>query len=96
MRTRTAVIAYIILGALTIAAYFSVKDFMAWPVQRYIIVSNVTVSYVLGLIIVGALSPRITRRFWPKAPKWMFVVVAVGLGLLVVAVLDLLGAPTRL
>lgn len=96
MRTRTAVIAYTALGALTVGAYFSVKDFLAWPTHRYIVVSNVTVSYVLALILVGVLSPRITRRIWPKAPKWAFAIVAVGLALAVVGILDLLGAPTRL
>lgn len=96
MRTRIAVIVYVVLGALTVGAYFSVKDFMAWPVQRYIVVSNITVSYVLALILVGILSPRITRRVWPKAPKWASIAVAAVLAIAIVVILGLLGAPTRL
>lgn len=86
---------YAVLLAATVGAYFSVKDFLAWPVQRDIVVSNVTVSYVLGLALVGGISPWLTKKIWPKAPKWAFVFVAGCLGVIVVLTLKLLGEPTR-
>lgn len=87
---------YVGLGLLTLGAYFSVKDFLAWPVQRYIVVSNMTVSYVLALILVGGFSPKLTKRLWPNAPKWAFIAIAVILALAIVSILKLLGTPTRI
>lgn len=87
---------YVVLGLLTLGAYFSVKDFLAWPVQRYIIVSNMTVSYLLALLLAGGFSPKLTKRLWPNAPKWAFIAVAVVMGLAIVYVLKLLGTPTRI
>lgn len=86
---------YSLLGVATLASYFSIKDFLAWPVQRDIVVSNVTVSYVLGLALVGGISPWLTKKIWPKAPKWAFIFVAGCLGVIVVLTLKLLGEPTR-
>jgi len=88
-------IVYGFLIAGTLGAYFSIKDFLAWPIQRDIITSNITVSYVLALGLVGGLSPWMTKKVWPKAPKWAFVFVAVVLGIMVVGALKLLGEPTR-
>lgn len=87
---------YVLLVVLTAGAYFSIKDFLAWPVQRLIVTSNVTVSYVLGLILVGGISPWLTKRIWPKAPKWAYIFVAICLGVIVVLTLKLLGEPTRI
>ena len=95
MSVRT-VATYVFLGLLTLGAYFSVKDFLAWPVQRNIVVSNMTVSYVLALLLVGGFSPKITKKLWPNAPKWAFIVVAAIMGLSIVYILKLLGTPTRI
>jgi len=88
-------IAYIALAMATLGAYFSVKDFLAWPEQRDIIVSNLSVSYVLALGIVGSLSPWLTKKLWPKAPKWAFMFVAIILGVTIVGILKLLGEPMK-
>lgn len=93
--SRRTIAIYVALGLLSLGAYFSVKDFLTWPIQRDIVVSNVTVSYVLALALVGGLSPRITRRLWPNAPKWAFILVAAVLGIAIVFILSMLGAPTR-
>ncbi len=87
---------YVMLMAATVGAYFSVKDFLAWPVQRDIVTSNITVSYVIGLAIVGGISPWLTKKIWPKAPKWAYIFVAICLGVIVVLTLKLLGEPTRI
>lgn len=87
---------YIALTALVAVAYLSVRDFLAWPEQRNIVTSNITVSYILGLALVGGISPWLTRRIWPKAPKWAYVFVAVCLGVIVVLTLKMLGEPTRI
>jgi len=88
-------VVYALLIGLTLGAYFSVKDFLAWPAQRDIVVSNVTISYILGLGLIGGLSPWLTKKLWPKAPKWGFIFVALALGVIVVLTLKMLGEPTR-
>jgi len=86
---------YLCVLVISLLCYFDVKNFLAWPVQRDIVTSNITISYVLGLALVGGLSPWITRRVWPRAPRGTFVFVAVILAILVVLILKLMGEPTR-
>lgn len=88
-------IVYGLIGLATLVSYLSVKDFLAWPPQRFIIISNLTVSYVFALALVGGLSPWVTKRLWPKAPRWAFILVATLSGTAIVCILGVLGEPLR-
>ena len=66
------------------------------PYNDKIIISNLTLNLILVVGLVGALSPRITKKIWPKAPRWAFVITAVILGVVMVYVLKLLGMNTRI
>ena len=66
------------------------------PYARMIVISNFTLNLLLILLAVGALSPMITKKLFPKAPKWLFVPVACVLAVVSVYVLKLLGMHTRI
>ncbi len=82
---------------LTIISYFPVIKLLTiqHPYGGTIIISNLTLNLILLECMVGMLSPRITRKLWPKAPKGGSIIVAVVLGIMIVLVLKMAGMPTR-
>ena len=87
----------LVLVASVISYPFAIKYLaIQLPYARLIVVSNFTLNLLLILLAVGALSPMITKRIWPKAPKWLFIPVACVLAVVSVYVLKLLGMHTRI
>ena len=87
----------LVLVASMISYPFAVKYLaIQLPYARMIVISNFTLNLLLILLAVGALSPMITKKLFPKAPKWLFVPVACVLAVVSVYVLKLLGMHTRI
>jgi hypothetical protein len=82
---------------LTILSYFPAIKLLAiqHPYGGTITISNLTLNLILLECIVGTLSPKITKKLWPSAPKGGFIIVAVVLGIMIVLVLKMAGMPTR-
>ena len=86
----------LVLVASVISYPFAVKYLaIQLPYARTIVISNFTLNLLLVLLAVGALSPLLTKRIWPKAPKWLFIPVACVLAVVCVYVLKFLGMRTR-
>ena len=86
----------LVLIASVISYPFAVKYLaIQLPYARNIVISNFTFNLLLVLLAVGALSPLITKKLFPKAPKWLFIPVACVLAVVSVYVLKLLGMHTR-
>ncbi len=85
------------LAALTILSYGAARDFIIAqePYDTVIVVSNLTLNYVLFALLVGAFVPSLTRRLLPRVPKWTFIPVAIVVGLLLVVILKVLGVNMR-
>ena len=83
---------------LTALAYIPAVKALAiqQPYADKIILSNLTLNLLLVLCMVGALSPVITKKLFPRAPKWVFFFVAVVLGILMLLLLKSLGVQTRI
>lgn len=82
---------------LTALSYWTVRDFVIaqGTADEYIVVSNLTLNYVLFALLVGALVPYVTRRLFPKRFKRMLVPVAFVMGVLLILVLRTLGVNMR-
>lgn len=93
MRTK---LLYVFLAIASLGAYLSVRDFLARPEPTMITISNLTVNLLIGLGLLGAGSPWLTRKLFPKAPKWTLIGTAIVLGVLAVLLLKLFGMPTRI
>ena len=89
---------WIVVIVLTVVSYpFAVKYLaIQLPYARMIVISNFTLNLLLILLAVGALSPVLTKKLFPKAPKWLFIPVACVLAVVSVYVLKLLGMHTRI
>ena len=89
---------WIIVLVLTVIAYIPAVKYLAiqLPYARNIIISNFTFNLLLVLLAVGALSPLITKKLFPRAPKWLFIPVACVLAVVSVYVLKQLGMHTRI
>ena len=66
------------------------------PYPRHIIISNFTFNLLLILLAIGALSPILTKKLFPRAPKWMFLLVACVLAVVCIYILKILGMQTRI
>ena len=88
---------WILVLIATGASYFPAVKLLVieQPYSDKIIISNLTLNLLLLLGVVGALSPKITKKIWPKAPRWAFVITAAILGMAMVFILKLLGMNTR-
>jgi len=91
-------ILFVVVIILTTISYSFAVKYLAiqLPYSNTIIISNFTLNLLLVLLAVGALSPMITKKLFPKAPKWLFVPVACVLAVVSVYVLKLLGMHTRI
>ena len=81
-------IAYGVLAALTVLAYNSTRNFIIYLPLGKIHISNVTVNYILMYMIVGALSPQLAWRLFPKAPKWVAMPFTIGVTLTLLMLLS--------
>ena len=87
----------LVLVASVVSYPFAVKYLaIQLPYARMIVISNFTLNLLLILLAVGALSPMITKKLFPKAPKWLFIPVACVLALGCVYLLKILGMHTRI
>ena len=89
---------WIVILVLSAISYpFAVKYLaIQLPYARTIVISNFTLNLLLVLLAVGALSPMITKKLFPKAPKWLFIPVACVLAVGCVYLLKILGMNTRI
>ncbi len=86
-----------VVVVLTGLSYWSVRNFVVAqePIDTHIVVSNLTLNYVLFVLLVGSLVPRVTRRLFPRAFKRMLVPVAIAMGIVLILILRTLGVEMR-
>jgi len=97
MRKSRVVVLYVVLAILTGLSYWLVRSFVIAqePPSDTIVVSNLTLNYVLFALLIGAFVPFVTRRFFSKAYKRMLVPVAIVMGVILILVLRTLGVNMR-
>jgi len=90
-------VVYAVVALLTGLSYLSVRHVIIaqGPTDTHIVVSSLTLNYVLFALLVGALVPTITRKLFPKRFKTMLAPVAVTAGVLLVLTLRALGVEMR-
>lgn len=78
-------------------SYWSVRSFVVAqePVDKSIVVSNLTLTLMLFVLLIGACVPTVTRRLFPKKYKVMLVPVAVVMGVCLILLLRTLGVTMR-
>ena len=88
---------WVLVIVLTLISYIPAIRHLAiqQPYLDKIIISNLTLNLLVLLLAVGAFSPLITRKLFPKAPKWAFLPVAIVLAVITIFTLKLLGVHTR-
>jgi hypothetical protein len=91
------IIVWVVIIVLSSAAYIPVTKLLIIerPYPDKIIISNLTLNLLLLVGLVGALSPKITKKLWPKAPRWAFILTALLLGVVIVFLLKALGMNTK-
>ena len=57
------------------------------------VVSTLTLNYALLFVIVGAISPWVTKKLLPRAPKWTSTAVMLVCVSLLLIILTLVGMP---
>lgn len=89
---------YFILVAPITAAYFGVREFVIAqePTAEEVVISNLTLNYVLFALVIGALVPYyIKKRFFPKKPTIVIVPIALVVGIFLILLLKLFGMDMR-
>ena len=97
MTQRNIHLIYFVLAVLTGMSYWTVRSFVIAqePVDTHIVVSNLTLNYVMFALLIGSFVPSITRRFFPKRFKLMFIPVALTVGVFLILTLRTLGVEMR-
>jgi len=95
--SKLCIIAYGVLAVLIGLSYWSARGFVIAqePVDKHIVVSNLTLTLMLLILSVGAFVPTVTRRFFPKKYKAMLVPVAVVMGVCLLLILRTIGFEMR-
>lgn len=89
---------YLGIAALTALSYITIYDLVIAqePYEKQVIISNLTLNYVLFALLVGAFVPTyIKRRYFAKAPKYYVAPIALVVGILLIVVLRMLGMEMR-
>lgn len=91
-------IIYIVLAAAVIVSYSFIKSRLLSqePYDETVILSNLTLNYVLVVVIVGAIVPKyLKKRYLPKAPTITIVPIAIVVAAVLLIVLKTLGMEMR-
>jgi len=95
--SRLHIAVYSVLAILAGLSYWSIRSFVIAqePSGEAIVVSNLTLNHVIFFLLAGAFSPWLAKKVFPKAPRWLFIPVALVLGVMIIVLLKLVGWETR-
>ena len=80
------------------ASYIAIRELLIAqePYDKEVIISNLTLNYVLFALVVGALAPfYLRKKFFPRAPTIVVVPIAIMIGLILILMFKLLGMDMR-
>ena len=87
---------YVSLAVVAAIVYWPAREFMKHQEPYGLMwVSNLTVNYILMFMLAGGATPWLTKKLFPRAPKWLqYVTLAIVIMILLMFV-KALGYQTR-
>ena len=88
---------YVLIALVLGGSYVRVTNYISMqePSRDLLIISNLTLNYVLIFLLIGAFGTRVPKWLSPEAPYWTGYATALLLGIVLLVVLKFTGMDMR-